>query len=264
MGNRLAGKVALVFGAGSSGEGLSNGKAAALAFAREGAHVAAIDRRAAEAERTAKEVVNEGGVALAWQADVTVEDEVSNVVEAVAKQLGGPTVLHNNVGVARLGDVIDLDLRSWESAIATNLNGVFLTCKHTLPHMLAAGRGAIVNVSSIASIRGVGYVYPSYNASKAAVNQLTVSLALQHARHGIRANAILPGLIDTPMARQQVVSEQPDPHAAGDHRDAASPTGRSGSPWDVAAAAVFLASDEAAYVNGVCLPVDGGLSARCA
>ncbi|MGH3434880.1 MAG: SDR family NAD(P)-dependent oxidoreductase [Sciscionella sp.] len=264
MGNRLAGRVALVFGAGSSGEGLSNGKAAALAFAREGASVAAIDLNAHEAERTAKEITNGGGVALALRADVTAEEQVRAAVAEASVRLGAPTVLHNNVGVAHIGGVVDLDLRSWEAAFAVNLNGVFLTCKHTLPWMLAAGGGAIVNVSSIASIRDVGYVYPSYNAAKAAVNQLTVSLALQYASAGVRANAILPGLIDTPMARQQVVAEQADPLAARDARDAASPTGHSGSPWDIAAAAVFLASDEAAYVNGVCLPVDGGLSARCA
>jgi len=156
------------------------------------------------------------------------------------------------------------DLRAWNAAFAVNVTGVFLTCKHTLPHMLSAGGGSIINVSSLASIREIGYIYPSYSAAKAAVNQLTVSLALEYAHHGIRANAILPGLIDTPMVRKQIVAGAPEVQAALNERDTASPTGRMGSPWDVAAAAVFLASNDAAYINGVCLPVDGGLAVRCA
>lgn len=264
MDSRLAGKVALVFGAGSSGEGLSNGKAAALAFARAGAKVAAIDMNSDEAARTAKEISNEGGAALALEADVTVEEQVATVIAEAATRLGAPTVLHNNVGVAHLGSVVELDLRAWNAAFAVNVTGVFLTCKHTLPHMLSAGGGSIINVSSLASIREIGYIYPSYSAAKAAVNQLTVSLALEYAHHGIRANAILPGLIDTPMVRKQIVAGAPEVQAALNERDTASPTGRMGSPWDVAAAAVFLASNDAAYINGVCLPVDGGLAVRCA
>jgi NAD(P)-dependent dehydrogenase (short-subunit alcohol dehydrogenase family) len=262
MSGRLHGKVAVVFGAGSSGTALSNGRAAAFAFAREGALVAAVDRNRAEAELTAKEINGHGGTALPFAADVTSEDDVRATIAAVAERFGPPTVLHNNVGATTVGDITELERDAWDFALSLNLTGTFLTCKHTLPWMLDAGTGSIINVSSIASIRGTGYNYPSYMASKAAVNQLTVSLALQYAAHGIRANAILPGLIDTPLVSRQLVEGSDDATRALAARDAASPTKRMGTPLDVANAAVFLASDEAAYINGVCLPVDGGLSVR--
>lgn len=180
-------------------------------------------------------------------------------IEAATGQFGTLEILHNNVGVARTGSVLDLGLDAWDAAIRLNLTSAYLSIRHALPDILEAGRGSIVNVSSIASIRDTGYTYPVYNATKAALNQLTVSLALTYAARGIRANAVLPGLIDTPLVSNQI-TDDPDALAA---RHAASPTGRMGSPWDVAGASVFLASDAAAYINGVCLPVDGGLSARC-
>jgi NAD(P)-dependent dehydrogenase (short-subunit alcohol dehydrogenase family) len=155
--------------------------------------------------------------------------------------------------------VLELDLEAWDAAVRLNLTSAYLTARHVLPRMLEKGRGCIVNVSSTASIRDTGYTYPAYNATKAGVNQLTVSLALTYAANGIRSNAVLPGLIDTPLVSQQITT---DANALA-ARHAASPTGRMGSPWDVANASVFLASDAAAYVNGVCLPVDGGLAARC-
>ena len=256
----LAGRVVVVFGAGSSGTGLSNGEAAALAYARAGAAVAAVDRDGGQARRIAKDISAGGGTSIAVTADVTVESEVAAAVAAVVQELGAPHVLHNNVGAAHRGSLPETDLAAWNRALGVNLTSAYLTCRYALPHMLDAGRGVIVNVSSLAGIRDTGYVYPAYSAAKAGVNQLTVSLALTYARRGLRANAILPGLIDTPHA-SGLGAGGPDSAAA---RHARSPTGRMGSPEDVANAAVFLASDRAAYINGVCLPVDGGLAARCA
>ncbi|MCW2757315.1 MAG: putative oxidoreductase protein, partial [Nocardioidaceae bacterium] len=160
---------------------------------------------------------------------------------------------------ARIGSIIETGLDDWNAALQVNLTSAYLTSRHVLPRMLEAGRGVITNVSSTASIRDTGYVYPAYSATKAGVNQLTVSLALTYAAQGIRANALVPGLIDTPLVSAQIT----DDPAALAARHAASPTGRMGTPADVANAAVFLASDRAAYINGVCLPIDGGLSARC-
>jgi NAD(P)-dependent dehydrogenase (short-subunit alcohol dehydrogenase family) len=256
----LEGRVVVVVGAGSSGTGLSNGEAAALAYARAGAAVAAVDRNADEADRVCEAILAAGGAGIAVTADVTREEEVAAAVAAVMRHLGVPSVLHNNVGAAHLGSVLETDLATWNAQVAVNLTSAYLTCRHTLPHMLAAGRGVVLNVSSLASIRDTGYIYPAYSATKAALNQLTVSVALTYAGRGIRANAILPGLIDTPMVAADIAGDAASVAA----RHAMSPTGRMGSPQDVADAAVFLASDRARYINGVCLPVDGGLAARCA
>jgi NAD(P)-dependent dehydrogenase (short-subunit alcohol dehydrogenase family) len=259
-GQDLQDRVVIVFGAGSSGAGTSNGEAAAMAYAGAGAVVAAVDLKGDEAVRVADAITAAGGTAIAIEADVTRDSDAAAAVQQTVASLGVPHVVHSNVGVARTGSVTELDPDSWRATIDVNLTGAYLACRHALPRMLEAGRGVFINMSSLASIRHTGYPYPAYSAAKAALNQLTVSVALTYAHRGIRANAILPGLIDTPLVGQQLASS-PDEIAA---RHALSPTGRMGSPWDVANAAVFLASDRAAYINGVCLPVDGGLAARCA
>lgn len=259
MVGRLAEKVALVMGAGSSGPGWGNGKATAVSFAREGAKVVCVDVNAEAATETADLIAAEGGEAMAATCDVTQSAQVKSVVEATLSRWGRIDVLHNNVGIATMGGPIELDEADWQRAMDVNLKSVFLTCKHVLPVMLDRGKGAIVNVSSIAGFRYVGYPYASYYASKGGLNQMTVGLALQYAAQGIRANVIMPGLMDTPLIRTQIAGQYESVDDMVRERAALSPTGKMGTAWDIANAAVFLASDEAAYINGVCLPVDGGL-----
>jgi len=163
-----------------------------------------------------------------------------------------------------MGGPIELSEEEWHKTIDLNITGCFITCKHVLPHMLSRRSGAIVNVSSVAAIRWTGYPYAAYYAAKAAVNNFTMGLALQYAKDGIRANAVMPGLMNTPLIHQQISGQYSDPDDMVRARDAACPMGRMGTAWDVARAALFLASDEAAYITGVSLPVDGGLTCRAA
>ena len=255
----LQGRVALVFGAGSCAPGWGNGKATAVTLARAGATVIAIDINPAAAEETRALIAAEGGRAEARTCDVTQSGPVKALVDDVAARLGRIDVLHNNVGITAMGGVVEESEDSFRHVMETNLTSAFITCKHVLPHMLARGKGSIVNVSSLASIR-YAYPYISYQASKAGMNQLTQGVALQYARQGIRANAILPGLMDTPMVHQQIAGQYDSPEAMVAARNERSPMGRQGSGWDIAQAALFLHSDAAAFITGVCLPVDGGLS----
>ncbi|MFE1599302.1 SDR family NAD(P)-dependent oxidoreductase [Methylobacterium sp. ID0610] len=261
---RLQDKVALVFGAGSVGPGWGNGKATAALFARNGAHVVCIDINREAAEETVGIIAGEGGRATAATCDVTDSASIKAVVDAVIERHGRIDILHNNVGYATMGGPIELDEAGWHRTLDLNVTSCFLTCKHVLPHMLARKSGAIVNVSSIAAVRYTGYPYAAYYAAKAAVNNFTMGLALQYARDGIRVNAIMPGLMNTPLIFQQISGQYADAEAMVKARDAACPTGRMGTAWDIAKAALFLASDDAAYITGVSLPVDGGLSCRAA
>ena len=255
----LQDRVALVFGAGSCAPGWGNGKATAVTLARAGAVVVAIDINPDAAEQTRAFIAGEDGRAEARICDVTKSSQVRALVDDVVARHGRIDVLHNNVGITAMGGVVDESEDSFRHVTDTNLTSAFLTCKHVLPHMLARGKGSIVNVSSLAAIRS-SYPYSSYQASKGGLNQLTQSVALQYARQGIRANAILPGLMDTPMVHQQIASQYPSVEAMTAARDAKTPMGRQGTGWDVANAALFLHSDAAGYISGVCLPVDGGLS----
>lgn len=261
---RLKDRVALVFGAGSVGPGWGNGKASAVAYARAGARVVCVDVNLAAAQETVGIIAGEGGQASAHACDVTREADVKRVVDAVMADHGRIDILHNNVGHTKMGGPPDISLEDWHRQLDLNMTGIFLACKFVIPVMQAQKRGVITNISSAAGLRYTGYPYASYYAAKGGVNQLTVGLALQYARDGIRCNAILPGLMDTPLIHQQISGQYASPEAMMDARHAASPTGRMGTGWDIANAAVFLASDEAGYINAVCLPVDGGLTARCA
>lgn len=263
MGTRLQDRVALVFGAGSCGPGWGNGRATSVAYAREGAKVVAVDIEVAAADETARLIREEGGQVAVVKADVTDPAQVAAAVSAARDAFGGRIdILHNNVGITAMGGAVDEPLESWEHVLRTNVTSTFLTCKATIPIMLAQGKGAIINISSIAGVRYTGYPYSSYYASKAGVNHFTVSLALQYAKQGIRANAIMPGIMDTPLIHQQIVGQYPSTEAMIEARNAMTPMGVMGTGWDIAWASVFLASDEARYITGVCLPVDGGVHCR--
>lgn len=262
MAGRLQDRVALVFGAGSVGEGWGNGKACAVAYAREGARVACIDLHENAAAVTAAIIADEGGEAVALPADVTALDDVRRATDEALRRFGTVDILHNNVGVSAPGGPVEASEASWDRVMDVNVKSMFLTCKCALPVMAEAGRGAIVNISSLAGIRWTGYNYASYYASKAAVIAFTRGVAIEYAARGIRANAILPGLMDTPHIYQQIAGFYGSAAEMVAARNQLSPTGRMGTAWDVAHAAVFLASDEAAYITGVALPVDGGLHAK--
>jgi NAD(P)-dependent dehydrogenase (short-subunit alcohol dehydrogenase family) len=264
MGGRLEGKVAVVVGAGQTpGETIGNGRATAILFAREGARVLAVDSRLDSAEETAAMIEKEGGVATPVRADATREEDCRALVARCVDLYGRLDVLHNNVGIGG-GDAgpAHIGEAEWDRILAVNLKSVVFPCKHALPVMRGQGGGAIVNISSIAAVCSTGIV--AYKTSKAGVNAYTQSLAIGNAKYGIRANVIMPGLMNTPMAIEGIsqargISREDLIRA----RDAQVPLGQKmGTAWDVAHAALFLASDEARFITGVALPVDGGQSAR--
>jgi len=267
---RLAGKVAIVTGAGQQpGPNIGNGRATAILFAREGARVLLLDREQAAAEETAREIESAGGEAAVVAGDVSVEDDCRAAVLSCTERFGTLDIVHHNVGIARGDNWCEaIELERWERVMRVNAGGALLIAKAALPVMRERGSGVITNVSSIASL--VAGTTPmsnppaAYKMSKAAMNALTISLAQSYAAHGIRVNAILPGLIDTPMGVDSVaraLGVSREDYAA--KRDQSVPLkGGMGSAWDIARAALFLASDEARFITGVLLTVDGGQSAR--
>ena len=261
---RLNNKIAVVVGGGQQpGETIGNGRAVCLRFAQEGAHVLVVDRDQDLAQETVKIIEGEGGKASAWAADITVETECEAIAATAMDRYGRIDILHNNVGRSK-GDrpVVDMDADMWDEIMGMNLKGMFMTCKHVLPIMQQQQSGVIINISSISSICDGQTV--TYKTSKGAVNTLTHHIAMENAQHGIRANAILPGLMDTPMAIVRRAQERGvDPEVIRGERNAKVPLKQQmGTAWDVANAAVFLASDEAQYITAVSLPVDGGMSSR--
>jgi NAD(P)-dependent dehydrogenase (short-subunit alcohol dehydrogenase family) len=264
--DRLKGKTAMVVGAGSIGPGWGNGKATAVVFAREGAQVFCIDRNAAAVEETVNIITSEGGKATAFTADVSRASEVEAMVAACLKAYGRIDVLDNNVGIAEIGSVVDVSEADWDRVFAVNLKSAFLAMKHVIPVMAGQGGGSIINISSIASIRHLGVSYITYAATKAAMNQMTRTTAVEFAKQHVRVNAILPGLMKTPMVAHSVglatSYAKGDVEAMWRTRDAQVPMGHMGEAWDVANAALYLASDESRYVTGIELVVDGGLTCR--
>jgi NAD(P)-dependent dehydrogenase (short-subunit alcohol dehydrogenase family) len=263
---RLKGKTAVVVGAGSIGPGWGNGKATAVTFARAGAQVFCVDRNGAAADETAKIITSEGGRATAFTADASRADDVAAMVAACIEAYGRIDVLDNNVGIAEMGSVVEVSEADWDRVFAVNLKSAFLAMKHVIPVMAKQGGGSIVNISSIASIRHTGVSYVTYATTKAAMNQMTRTSAVEFAPKHIRVNAILPGLMKTPMVEHSAglaaSYAQGDVAAMWRARDAQVPMGHMGDAWDVANAALFLASDESKYVTGIELVVDGGITLK--
>ncbi|HEY82441.1 MAG TPA: SDR family oxidoreductase [Dehalococcoidia bacterium] len=262
MGERLKDKVAIVTGAGSILAGIGNGKATAIVFAREGAKVMAVDYNLEAAEETRRLIEEEGGECVTFKVDVSKASDCEKMVQACLEKFGRIDILHNNVGMGGYGGPVETSEEIWDKMLTINLKSMFLTCKYVLPHMERQGSGVIINISSLNAIRAQPSPAVAYACSKAGVVALTREVALQYAAKGIRCNAILPGLMKTPM----VEFYNPDAYGDGDvelmwrRRDAMSPTGKQGEPWDVAYAALFLASDEAKYITGTTLLVDGGIA----
>jgi NAD(P)-dependent dehydrogenase (short-subunit alcohol dehydrogenase family) len=261
-GNRFDGRVVVVIGAGQTpGLTIGNGRATAMLFARRGAHVVAVDRDRGTADETVAAISAAGHSAVARAADATDETAIAELLASVHREFGRIDVLHNNVGISISGNdapVTDITVEAFDTVTAVNLRSMVIACKHVIDYMRRAGTGVIINISSVAAV--LDYPYIAYKTSKAGVIALTRHLAIRYASDGIRANCILPGLMNTPMAIENRVAalglSRAEVVAA---RDAQVPLrGKMGTGWDVAHAAVFLASDEARFITGVALPVDGG------
>lgn len=262
---RLQGKVAIVTGAGCVGPGWGNGRAVAVRFAEEGARVFAVDKSAAAMEETLARARAAGGDIVPHTCDVTRSDEIKAMVDACVAHFGRVDILVNNVGGSAKGGPVDLTEESWDAQIDFNLTSVFLACKHVLPRMEAQGGGAIVNTASTSGIRWTGAAQVGYASAKAAVIQFSRVVAVEYAKKNIRVNTVIPGQMHTPMVEARLAGQR----AGGDvdallaQRQARIPLGFMGDGRDTANAALFLASDEARFVTGAEIVVDGGMSVRC-
>jgi NAD(P)-dependent dehydrogenase (short-subunit alcohol dehydrogenase family) len=266
MAEKLSGKKVLLVGGGqTAGETVGNGRASALVYAREGAEVAVADRSIESAQQTVDLIIAEGGKAFALAGDVTSEASIIKMVADAHERMGRIDVLHNNVGVSLAGGdavITEITEASFDLVTKINITGMVLTCKYVLPIMMKQRSGVITSIGSLASL--IDYPYIAYKTSKAAVVAMTENIAIRYAEHGVRANAILPGLMETPMAienrvglngktREQVIAE----------RNSHVPLlNKMGTGWDVAHAAAFLASDDAGFITGVSLAIDGGQALR--
>ena len=246
--------MAIVTGAGSSGPGVGTGKAISVLFAREGARVLLVDQVRRRAEETLATIRDQGGEASVFEADITKSGDCQKMVAEAEERYGGLHLLVNNVGILDgRGTVVDLEERVWDRVLEVDLKSMMLTSKYTVTKMIEGGGGSIINISSVGALRGSGANAPiAYNAAKGGVISLTTTMAVQHGRDNIRVNCITPGLIYTPLVARELTEEERDLCRRS------SPLGTEGTAWDVAWAAVFLASDEARWITGVVLPVDAG------
>ena len=251
----LDGKVAIVTGGGAAGNGIGNGRAAAILLAKAGARVVVVDRAAELAARTVAMIEALGGKAIGCEADVTKPEDCRAMVEAALDRFGRLDLLDNNVGIGSRGSVVEESQETWRRVMQVNVETMFLVAKHAIPAMIRAGGGAIVNVSSISALRPRGLT--AYSASKGAVIALTRAMAVDHGPDGIRVNCVAPGPVYTPMVYQRGMSEE-----ARARRRQASILGIEGTGWDVGRAVRFLLSDHARYVTGQTLVVDGGATLR--
>jgi NAD(P)-dependent dehydrogenase (short-subunit alcohol dehydrogenase family) len=253
VGDRCEGKVAIVTGAGSSGAGIGIGQAISIALAREGASVLLADKDAERADATLSSIEGPGQAAV-FMGDVSKEPDCEAMVVAARERFGGLDILVNNAAISRHAPITETSLEDYENVIAVNLTGTFLSCKYAIPALIDRGGGSIVNIGSVAGVRDSGTSHTAYCASKAAQLGLTVDLAGAYGRDNVRVNTVLPGMVATPM--QESVGK-----VSEETRARLNLLGRMGSAWDIAHAVLYLCSDEAAYITGVTLPVDGGATA---
>ena len=263
MAGRVKGKVIIVTGAGSVGEGIGNGKAAAIVYAREGARVMLVDQNLSAAAETRDRIEEEGGTCFVHRAEVSDAAECAGTVEACVSRYGKVDILHNNVGIELAGGLSETTEEAWDRTMDVNLKSMFLLSKHAVPHMERQGGGAIINISSINAIRTLPALSLPYAVSKAGAIALTREIAVEYGRQGIRVNAVLPGMMETPFVRDALTDAWGgEVDAMMRRRDAICPTGKQGKSWDVAYLSLFLASDEARYITGTTVVVDGAQTAR--
>ncbi|MCG3168598.1 MAG: Glucose 1-dehydrogenase 1 [Pseudomonadales bacterium] len=263
MSARLHGKVAFVTGIGTAGPGWGTGKAIAATFAREGARVFGMNRGRESAAETLALIERDGGRGELFVGDVTSGVDVERAVQACLATFGRIDILVNNVGCGGYGGVVEQSEEDWDRVFATNLKSAYHTCRQCLPVMLANGGGTIVNISSLVALRWTGHPLAAYASSKAALHQLTRQIAMQYARQNIRANTVVPGMLETPMVVEPIRRQYGDTYEQVlEQRHRLCPGGRMGDAHDVAWAALYLASDEAKFVNGIELLVDGGMSCQ--
>jgi len=262
---RLKGRVALILGAGTSAPGISIGKASSIAMACAGASVAALDFNLAAAQEVEQDIKSLGAQAMAYQADVASFEAMQVAIDHVMRDFGRIDILQINAGIGRVGGPAETSLEDWDRIQKVNVESILIAAKLVAPIMVKQGSGSIIGVSSVAGMRYLGYPHLAYSVTKAAVTHFIKMLAQQYAIDGIRANTIVPGLIDTPRI-QKNVAKVFDANADMDNtrraRDRQVPMGRMGTPWEVASVATFLASDDASYITGTEIVVDGGLTGK--